>query len=1099
MAGGAAGAFGGAGGTGLRASGGGGAALGGAIFVAKGGELTFYDPKFIGNYGVTGGAAGVAGSAAVQGGAGRALGEIMFLDGDTTLNLTDDAIISHDDAIAGSGELRKTTSHTLTLAGGNANFTGKMVVSGGDLRLQNGGALGDTAAGTVVTYGSISLEGGISVLGEKLELSAKLQNISGDNRWGGDIRIHEGEFVNDAGTLTISGKILGSAEMSSQLEIKGAGATLLTGEIADTRITKWGSGTLTLSGANTASQWTEVFEGVLRVTHAKALGTVSYGVNVGTGAALELSGGIAIAGLSLTVDGTGVTNGGALRNVSGVNSWSGALTVSSPTSIAADAGSLTLSGEINADASDLTFSGAADISVAGEISGSGKITKSGAGSLTLAADNASFIGEVHVADGVLIVADSAALGGIAQKTFVHGTGTLSLTGGVQVASEALDLSYGGVLRNISGANAWGGDIEVKAAANYATVESLSGTLTLAGTIFGEASALFVTGAGATVISGVISELDGVDKQGAGNLTLSGANTFDGTVDVSAGVLRVAHAQALGTVAQGTTVSSGAALELSGDVAVAGEVLTISGLGVSNGGALRNVSGTNSWSGALNASGATSITASAGSLTLSGAFNAGANGVHFGGAGAITVSGAISGAGGEFTKTGAGVLTLSGVNTTAADFDVLAGKLVVDGSIGSRISVSGGATLGGTGTVGDVTVTSGTLAAGNSAGILSTGDINLTFSSALAVEIGGTTAGIGGYDQIDVTGLVTLAGDLDVSFLGGFSPTSGTFTIINNDGTDAVSGTFDGLAEGATFDIGATRFTISYVGGVDSNDVVLTASTAPVVVTPPSPEPTQPTQPTQPSMTPEDIRQAFTGSNGFNPGAAKTAQATITLPDGRVVENPNYKAAAALEQLIVRFTAGLINEANLADQVADLAAPTSAVALQAYQFFTGRTPGKPGMAWLVDSLDNANDLTDPYYAGFNTANRYINFAVNLGVQGEGRSGFEAGYGALDFTAAVRKAYDAIIGLDEAKAAGLDVDAAIAWVVSQKGYFDALGGSALGGKAAMVGYLMFAGFDADVGIYSDATHDWLVDAFNGQAAYGVDMVGQAGMSFADDIPA
>ncbi|MET0337421.1 MAG: hypothetical protein ABW063_06625, partial [Caulobacter sp.] len=216
-------------------------------------------------------------------------------------------------------------------------------------------------------------------------------------------------------------------------------------------------------------------------------------------------------------------------------------------------------------------------------------------------------------------------------------------------------------------------------------------------------------------------------------------------------------------------------------------------------------------------------------------------------------------------------------------------------------------------------------------------------------------------------------------------------------------------------------------------------------------------------------------------------------------NLNQKTAAALEQLMWRYADELISRGELAQQVAQLAGPTSAVALQAYQFFTGRTPGQPGMAWLVDSVDNANDLTDPYYAGFNTANRYINFAVNLGVQGEGKSGFEAAFGALDFTAAVRKAYDEIIGFDEAKAGGLDVDAAIAWVVSQKSYFDALGGSALGGKAAMVGYLMYAGFEAKVGIYSDATHDWLVDAFNGQAAYGVDLIGQSSVQVLEHFAA
>ena len=66
----------------------------------------------------------------------------------------------------------------------------------------------------------------------------------------------------------------------------------------------------------------------------------------------------------------------------------------------------------------------------------------------------------------------------------------------------------------------------------------------------------------------------------------------------------------------------------------------------------------------------------------------------------------------------------------------------------------------------------------------------------------------------------------MSLLGGFDPSVGTaFTIIANDGGDAVAGTFAGLAEGATFQSGAALFSISYAGG-DGNDVVLTAVEAP---------------------------------------------------------------------------------------------------------------------------------------------------------------------------------------------------------------------------------------------------------------------------------
>ena len=46
----------------------------------------------------------------------------------------------------------------------------------------------------------------------------------------------------------------------------------------------------------------------------------------------------------------------------------------------------------------------------------------------------------------------------------------------------------------------------------------------------------------------------------------------------------------------------------------------------------------------------------------------------------------------------------------------------------------------------------------------------------------------------------------------------SFTIVNNDSPDAVSGTFNGLADGSELTIGAATLTISYAGGT-GNDVV----------------------------------------------------------------------------------------------------------------------------------------------------------------------------------------------------------------------------------------------------------------------------------------
>ena len=54
------------------------------------------------------------------------------------------------------------------------------------------------------------------------------------------------------------------------------------------------------------------------------------------------------------------------------------------------------------------------------------------------------------------------------------------------------------------------------------------------------------------------------------------------------------------------------------------------------------------------------------------------------------------------------------------------------------------------------------------------------------------------------------------------PAGSKFTIIDNDGSDAITGTFQGVAEGGFVSAGGQSFTVSYVGG-DGNDVVLTRS------------------------------------------------------------------------------------------------------------------------------------------------------------------------------------------------------------------------------------------------------------------------------------
>lgn len=180
-----------------------------------------------------------------------------------------------------------------------------------------------------------------------------------------------------------------------------------------------------------------------------------------------------------------------------------------------------------------------------------------------------------------------------------------------------------------------------------------------------------------------------------------------------------------------------------------------------------------------------------------------------------------------TKTGEAPLTINSVISGAGGVTISNGWFVADdtNTFTGGITVGNGGTLKGTGTVGDVTVSSGgTVAPGLSPGCLSTGNIAFTSGSTYTVEIDGATV-CTQYDQTRVTGTVSL-GDatLNIVRLASYTPADATlFMIIDNDGTaDAVTGTFNGLAEGATTTIDGVVYTVSYVGG-DGNDVVLSAT------------------------------------------------------------------------------------------------------------------------------------------------------------------------------------------------------------------------------------------------------------------------------------
>ncbi len=191
---------------------------------------------------------------------------------------------------------------------------------------------------------------------------------------------------------------------------------------------------------------------------------------------------------------------------------------------------------------------------------------------------------------------------------------------------------------------------------------------------------------------------------------------------------------------------------------------------------------------------------------------------------LLLGGAISGIDG-LDKTGAGLLDLLGANDYSGATVVDGGVLYVNTTQPlSPVTVNSGATLGGTGTVGAITSNSGEVSPGTSTPSILTSSDALTMGtgSTFAVSLNGLNAGTD-YSQLSVPGQVTLGGaTLAATGTGGTIPVGNNqFTIINNTGTGAISGTFAGLAEGAELTIADHTYQISYHGGPTQNNVVLT--------------------------------------------------------------------------------------------------------------------------------------------------------------------------------------------------------------------------------------------------------------------------------------
>ena len=204
--------------------------------------------------------------------------------------------------------------------------------------------------------------------------------------------------------------------------------------------------------------------------------TINAGVtNNGTSAAGLIKWGTGSANIAGRASYTGqtVVEAGTLEFSSGINqTLSGAVVNKSTMKLSGAAPQMTFSGAIN-NTGSLAISGLTN-TLSGIISGSGTITKSGDGQLTISAAN-TFTGDLTISGGIVVPGSDAALGTVDGETIING-GTLNLNGTRNHGAERMKVQGEGV--NGLGAIVNNGTAESQNAFRFVT---LTGDATFGGT------------------------------------------------------------------------------------------------------------------------------------------------------------------------------------------------------------------------------------------------------------------------------------------------------------------------------------------------------------------------------------------------------------------------------------------------------------------------------------------------------------------------------------------------------------------------------------------------------------------------------------------
>ena len=617
-------------------------------------------------------------------------------------------------------------------------------------------------------------------------------------------------------------------------------------------LTKNGTGTLNLGGSHTFDGGISILGGTLKPTGNQSLGANGQVITIAAGGTLDLNGaqnadrdyeavisGTGNGGFGAIVNtGADLTNGiGSLTlaadaTIGGPGRWEmrpitpGAavvdldghtLTKTGTSAIAFSDGSMSADGTLNINEGSITMARM-------DLSGAGNINVNTAATLRFNNQSFGLVSKpIALNDGILELTGSSNFT-LDSTVALTGTGTVNVSNGRVLSLTGAVGGTGGLTKGDAGQvilladNTYSGPTTVSAGTlqfgNLGTTGAPG-----AGDIVNDATLRFAR-IGATTVANNISGTGSIILGVAGLqtatewdaiTTLTGTNTFAGSITVNSGGLRILNAAALGTGPKNIVANNGSNGRsqfyldgTGGDITVPAEFSFRTSTNDAIRPAIGNLAGNNVIEGTVtltSGGGDTLVKIDAGSLTLNGTVTTSAPSIRFLRlAGASGTSGTING---QLTNgnTTLGVV-VQGQNTWTltnslsnytGPTTVNSGTLLINGNLtaaNGNVTVNNGGTLGGTGTVGgNLTANTGsTIAPGTSIGTLTTAaPINL--AGTLAIEIDDTSS-----DRLDVGGALDLNGaTLAITELA--APTQPAYIIATYSGLSGSFATITGMPAG----------------------------------------------------------------------------------------------------------------------------------------------------------------------------------------------------------------------------------------------------------------------------------------------------------------